>query len=189
MGKGSKRKAEDATADAAASDKLKKPKKIPKMVKAKIYDLLEDIDHPVDITEIKALLADKYEFPDSEENKNKVWKALKDMVSGETFGRCGVLCHGGPNSPSFKALTPEDLQRAADLKAMPKEKYTCQDCQATDEYCEVEEPIYDTVNNTQEYTFKCLNSCYRVFKVIVDGKKRTYKHGYQYDETTEVMVE
>lgn len=186
----SKRKA-DTGVDGEKAKKVA-PRKIPKLLKAKITALLAEQEVPVDTSTIKLILSEKWEFPDSPENKDKVWKGLKELVSEKKICRVGHLYHAGEGSAAQLALTPEDLEKAEEFDAAEKkrtdEKYTCQDCQCTDYYCQTGETVPGPEEGSTITKYKCLNSCYREFTVLVHGNKRVYKHGYQFDETTEVIV-
>jgi hypothetical protein len=180
----SKRKSEAKTGE---TSKKIAPKKIPKLLKTKLLLLLSEAELAVDSPTIKLFLADKYEYPDSAENKNKVWKTLKDLKSESNrvdFGYCGDLFHGGKESASYLALTSEDFLKHEEMqnnKKMPVEKFTCPHCEAYDYYCQAGETIPGEFPGSKETEYKCLNECFREFTVTIHGNKRIYKWDYKWD--------
>ncbi len=122
----------------------KKPavRKIPKLVSAKILMLLAESEVKVDKPTMKVILERDYDFPDNAENKNKVWKALRNFGKREDFGRVGKNYHGGENSLSYQTI--DDADRAAELerKNQPRLKFTCQECGSYDYFSQIEEAVH-----------------------------------------------
>jgi len=174
-------KGEDVSVKKAA------PKKQPKTLRDKILDLFLESEIKVDIGTIKAVLSAKYDFPDSPENKNKVFKMLKTLRKEGKIGKVGNSYHGGEGSLSFATINDEDREQKAANRRL-REKIQCPDCTFKTEFSQIEETLPGSIEGSTESKLKCV-ACYREYKVMIIGNRHIYTHGCFLDETTEKIVE